>query len=106
MKALLVVGLLACAAFSAQASATTYAAACQSCTGGPTGSIWYAAAVDVAIDNSAQEDDFIWICKDTSPTLTQIAEYLVVSDPVVDASDIQWTSTVGSDVSCAELGIE
>jgi hypothetical protein len=106
MKALLILGAIAGSLVGAQASAATYFAACQSCTGGAQGSAWYAAAVNLGIANNAQEDDLLVICKDLNPSLSSVAEYVVVSDPVIDASDIQWTYTQGSDVSCADLGIE
>ena len=104
-KAVLLIGLLGVMA-SAQASATIYMAHCQSCTGGPAGGAsWLAAAVNLAQANNAQEDDLLWICKNTSATNSMIAEYIVNHDPVANSGDIAWTFTQGYiGATCADLG--
>lgn len=104
-KAVFLIGLLGVLA-SAQASAATYGARCQSCTGGPsTGASWFAAAVSLAQANNAQEDDLLWLCKDLANT-TIVAEYVVTRDPVAGSGDIAWTYTQGYiDLKCDDLGV-
>lgn len=104
-KAVLLIGLLGVMA-SAQASAAIYVAKCQSCTGGPSsGASWLAAAVNLAQANSAQVNDLLWICKNTSATNSRVAEYVVNYAPVVNSGDIAWTFTQGYiGATCEDLG--
>ena len=103
MKALLVLGLVAGTMASAQASANTYWGLCQGCSGSPQSGAWYTTAAGVAAANSAVVDDLIWLCRDNNPSVSVVAEYVVLNAPV---TDIDHVSSVFSDVSCAALGFE